>query len=444
MDLTSIDEEISLVNVIEAEEDPRDHLSIIFIGHVDHGKSTVVGQTLYLSGKVDQQSLKKNEKEAKELGRDGWIYAFFTDSNEEERAKGITIEVGRAYFQTKAKRYTILDAPGHKNYVPNMIGAAAQADVAMLVISARKGEFETGFSGGGQTREHAILAKTLGVNHLVVVVNKMDDPTVQWDKARWDQIVGELTPFLKATGYDIKNNVKFVPISGMKGVNMVSSMDDLVCPWYHGKSMVSILDDIIITDRMPNYPVRIPVIDKIKDGGKIWAMGKIESGILTKGQSLTVVPNNIQVEVTGIMLDDVHSFRKAKPGENVRLSIKGISDDNQLKSGFMLCDPKFPVVCQKKFEAQIMILELPEKKSLFSAGYTAVIHIHTAVEEIICVALLDQLDKKTRKSIKKKPDFVKTGEIVRCILETVQPICLELYDTVHQLGFQVEFKLNSC
>ena len=174
-----VEEEKVVEEVVEVqEEDPREHLNVVFIGHVDAGKSTLSGNILYLTGYVDKRTIEKYEREAKQRNRESWFLAFIMDTNEEERAKGKTVEVGRAPFETEAKRYTILDAPGHKNYVPHMISGAAQADVGILVISARRGEFETGFERGGQTREHAMLCKTLGVRFLIVVINKMDDPTV--------------------------------------------------------------------------------------------------------------------------------------------------------------------------------------------------------------------------------------------------------------------------
>lgn len=181
--------------------DKREHVNIVFIGHVDAGKSTLAGQLLYMTGMVDQRTIEKYEREAKEKGRDSWFLAFILDCSEDEREKGKTVEVGRAHFETDNKRYTILDAPGHRAYVPNMIGGAAQADIGVLVISAKKGEFESGFEKNGQTREHATLAKTLGIEQLVVVINKMDEPTVEWSKDRYDEIVEKLTPFLKGVGY---------------------------------------------------------------------------------------------------------------------------------------------------------------------------------------------------------------------------------------------------
>ncbi|KAJ1417027.1 P-loop containing nucleoside triphosphate hydrolase protein, partial [Ochromonadaceae sp. CCMP2298] len=200
--------------------DPREHLNLVFIGHVDAGKSTLSGSILYIMGKVDSRTIERFEREAKQRNRESWFLAFIMDTSEEERAKGKTVEVGRAHFETDINRYTILDAPGHKNYVPNMIAGAAQADVGVLVISARKGEFETGFEKGGQTREHALLARTLGVSHLVVVINKMDDPTVEWDQNRYEECVSKLKPYLKQVGYTIKKDVKFVPISGLSGDNV--------------------------------------------------------------------------------------------------------------------------------------------------------------------------------------------------------------------------------
>lgn len=183
----------------------KEHVNLIFIGHVDAGKSTLGGSILYATGMVDERTMEKYKKEAKEAGRETWYLSWALDLTKEERAKGKTVEVGRGFFETEKRRYTILDAPGHKTFVPNMIGGASQADVGVLVISARKGEYETGFEKGGQTREHAMLAKTQGVNKLIVVVNKMDDPTVEWSKERYDECTTKLKTFLKATGYDPKN-----------------------------------------------------------------------------------------------------------------------------------------------------------------------------------------------------------------------------------------------
>lgn len=210
----------------------KQHLNIVFIGHVDAGKSTMGGNILFLTGMVDKRTMEKYEREAKEAGRESWYLSWALDSTPNERDKGKTIEVGRGYFETDQRRYTILDAPGHKTYVPHMISGAAQADVAVLVISARKGEFETGFEKGGQTREHVMLVKTAGVGKLIVVVNKMDDITVQWDKGRYDEILGKITPFAKASGYNPKTDITFIPVSAQTGQNLKDRLAPGIAPWY--------------------------------------------------------------------------------------------------------------------------------------------------------------------------------------------------------------------
>ncbi|CEI86072.1 Putative Eukaryotic release factor 3 [Rhizopus microsporus] len=256
-DEEEVDEEIA------ADLYGKEHLNVVFMGHVDAGKSTMGGNILYLTGMVDKRTLEKYEKEAKEAGRESWYLSWALDTNAEERAKGKTVETGRAYFETDKRRYTILDAPGHKNFVPSMIQGASQADIGVMVISARKGEFETGFERGGQTREHTMLAKTSGINKLIVAVNKMDDPTVEWDKSRYDEIIAKLTPFLKQTGYNPKTDVHFMPLSGFTGAN-IKDRDPKSCPWYDGPSLLDYLDAFKPTDRKVNAPLMIPISEKYK------------------------------------------------------------------------------------------------------------------------------------------------------------------------------------
>lgn len=211
----------------------KEHVNIVFIGHVDAGKSTIGGQLLNLTGMVDKRTLEKYEREAKEKNRESWYLSWALDTNQEERDKGKTVEVGRAYFLTENKHFTLLDAPGHKGFVPNMIGGACQADLAILVISARKGEFETGFERGGQTREHAMLAKTSGVRHMVVLINKMDDPTVNWDENRYNECKDKLLPYLKKCNFK-PEELYFMPCSGYTGAFLTKDKipPESVCSWY--------------------------------------------------------------------------------------------------------------------------------------------------------------------------------------------------------------------
>lgn len=259
----------------------KEHVNLIFIGHVDAGKSTLGGSILYATGMVDERTMDKYKREAKEAGRETWYLSWALDLTKEERAKGKTVEVGRGFFETEKRRYTILDAPGHKTFVPNMIGGASQADVGILVISARKGEYETGFEKGGQTREHAMLAKTQGVNKLIVVVNKMDDPTVEWSKERYDECTTKLKSFLRSTGYDPKNGMSrrvsrshagaypltdltFMPISAQTAVGIKDRVPKKLAPWYDGPSLLEYLDSMKTLERKVNAPFMMPVNGKYR------------------------------------------------------------------------------------------------------------------------------------------------------------------------------------
>ncbi|RHZ76914.1 hypothetical protein Glove_187g39 [Diversispora epigaea] len=407
----------------------KEHLNLVFIGHVDAGKSTMGGNILYLTGMVDQRTMEKYEKEAKEQNRESWYLSWALDTNKEERAKGKTVECGRAYFETDKRRYTILDAPGHKNYVPSMIGGAAQADVGILVISARKGEFETGFERGGQTREHAVLAKTSGVNRLVVVINKMDDSTVKWSKNRYDECVTKLTPFLKGSGYNPATDIEFMPVSGFTGDNIKKRVSESVCDWYKGLPLLDYLDNMQALDRKTNAPLMIPITEKYKDMGTI-VVGKIESGIIKKGETVLIMPNKRSVEVSAIYNELEDEVPQAICGDNVRLRIRGIEEE-EISSGFVVCSPTRPVNTTSIFEAQLAILE---HKNIICAGYSAVLHIHSCVEEVSISALLHLLDKKTGRKSKRPPQFIKKGQKVIARFESAGPICVEAFDNYPQLG----------
>ncbi|KAF9058167.1 eukaryotic polypeptide chain release factor 3 [Panaeolus papilionaceus] len=407
----------------------KEHLNIVFIGHVDAGKSTMGGNLLYLSGMVDKRTMEKYEKEAKEAGRESWYLSWALDSTPQERAKGKTVEVGRAYFETDSRRYTILDAPGHKTFVPSMISGAAQADVAILVISARKGEFETGFEKGGQTREHIMLVKTVGVSKVVVVINKMDDSTVQWDKARYDEIKDKLVPFIRGAGFNPKTDVTFLPVSAYTGVNLKERIPKNVCSWFDGPSFLEHMDHMPMVDRKINAPLMMPISEKYKDMGTI-VVGKIESGHLKKGDSLILMPNKSAVEVAAIFNELEDEVDRALCGDNVRIRLRGV-DDEEISPGFVLTSPKRPIHSVRQFEAQLAILE---HKSIICAGYSAVMHIHTLAEEVTLTSLLHYFDKATGRKSKKPPQFAKKGQKIVALIETAQPVCVEKFTDYPQLG----------
>jgi len=412
----------------EESKSKKEHVNVVFIGHVDAGKSTIGGQIMALTGMVDRRTLDKYEREAREKSRESWYYAWALDTNQEERDKGKTVEVGRAYFETDKKHFTILDAPGHKSFVPNMIGGAAQADLAVLVISARKGEFETGFDRGGQTREHAMLAKTAGVKHLVVLVNKMDDPTVNWDEERYNECKGNILPYLKKLGFNPAKDLTFMPCSGITGQGIREQIDKETCSWYDGPAFIPFIDELPSMDRNIEGPFIMPIVDKYKDMGTV-VMGKVESGVTKKGYNLLVMPNKTQVSVDQLWSDDIE-VTSVGPGENVKIKLKGIEEED-ISPGFVLCDASNPIKTGRVFDAQVVILE---HKSIICAGYSAVMHIHCAAEEITVKTLICLVDKKTGEKSKTRPRFVKQDQVAIMRIECSGVICLESFKLFAQMG----------
>ena len=409
----------------------KEHVNIIFIGHVDAGKSTLGGAILYSTGMVDERTMDKYKKEAKEMGRETWYLSWALDLTKEERSKGKTVEVGRAYFETEKRRYSILDAPGHKTYVPNMIGGASQADVGVLVISARRGEYETGFERGGQTREHAMLAKTQGVNKLIVVINKMDDPTVKWSKERYTECTTKLAAFLKSTGYN-KNDVFFMPIAAQQSMGIKDRIPKDVVDWYSGPSLLEYLDGMKQLERKVNAPFMMAVAGKYKDMGTV-VEGKIEAGVTKKGMTLTMMPNKTSAEVTAVYGETEEEMSVAQCGDQVKIRLRGIEEEDILP-GFVLCSPKRLVHCVSAFEAQIRILDL---KSILTAGFNCVLHVHAAIEEVTFAALLHKLQKGTNRKSKHPPSHAKKGDSIIAQLQVTGgagAVCVERFEDYAQMG----------
>ncbi|EFX00090.1 eukaryotic peptide chain release factor GTP-binding subunit [Grosmannia clavigera kw1407] len=410
----------------------KEHVNIIFIGHVDAGKSTLGGSILYVTGMVDQRTMDKYKREAKEMGRETWYLSWALDLTNEERTKGKTVEVGRGHFETDKRRYSILDAPGHKTYVPSMIGGASQADVGILVISARKGEYETGFEKGGQTREHAMLAKTQGVNKLIVVINKMDDPTVNWSQDRYKECTTKLSQFLKGTGYNLKTDVFFMPIAAQQTTNIKDRIPKGVADWYNGPSLLEYLDNMQTLERKLNAPFMMAINSKYRDLGTM-VEGKIEAGVVKKGMGLIMMPNKQNIDVTAVYGETEDEMSIAQCGDQVRLRLRGVEEED-VQPGFVLCSPKRLVHNVKAFEAQVRILEL---KSILTAGYNCVLHVHSAIEEVTFSALLHKLQKGTGRKSKVPPSHAKKGESIIARLEVIGgagSVCVERFEDYPQMG----------
>ncbi|KAK4539932.1 translation termination factor GTPase eRF3 [Oleoguttula mirabilis] len=410
----------------------KEHVNVIFLGHVDAGKSTLGGSILYATGMVDDRTMEKYKRDAKDLGRESWYLSWALDQTKEERAKGKTVEVGRGFFETEKRRYSILDAPGHKTFVPNMVSGASQADVGVLVISARKGEYETGFEKGGQTREHAVLAKTQGVNKLVVAVNKMDDPTVNWSEARYKECITKLTVFLRGLGYNPKTDLTFMAIAAQQTLGIKDRVPKDVAPWSDSPSLLEHLDSMQTLERKVNAPFMMPIAAKYRDMGTM-IEGKIEAGVIKKEQKYLMMPNKAEIIISALYGESEDEIERAMCGEQIRMRIKG-AEEEDIYPGFVLCSPKRPVHCVSSFEAQIRLLEL---KSILSAGFNCVLHVHSATEEVTFAALLHKLEPKTNRKSKKPPGFAKQGMNIIARLEITGgagSVCVERFEDYPQLG----------
>ncbi|KAJ5089931.1 hypothetical protein N7532_008615 [Penicillium argentinense] len=417
----------------------REHVNVVFIGHVDAGKSTLGGSLLYCTGMVDERTMDKYKREAKEAGRETWYLSWALDLTNEERSKGKTVEVGRAFFRVTipdpdgpiTREFSILDAPGHKSYVPHMIGGASQADIGVLVISARKGEYETGFEKGGQTREHALLARNTGVAKLVLVVNKMDDPTVEWSKDRFDECTVKVIKFLEALGYK-KTDIFCMPISAQRTVGIKDRVSKELCPWYDGPSLLEYLTDFKLPERKINAPFMMPISAKYRDMGTM-CEGRIESGVVKKNSTYIMMPNRSEVQVAALYGETEDEIPNATCGDQVRMRLRGVEEED-FYPGFVLCSPKRPVHCVSAFEAKIRILDL---KNILTAGFNCVLHVHSAVEEVTIAALLHKLEPGTGRKSKRPPPFANKGQTIIARIEvtsTAGAVCVENFADYQQLG----------
>jgi peptide chain release factor subunit 3 len=351
------------------------------------------------------------------------------DTSDEEKAKGKTVEVGRAHFETENRRMTILDAPGHKSYVPNMISGASQADIGVLIISARKGEFETGFERGGQTREHALLAKTLGVEKLLLCINKMDDPSVGWAEERYREIETKMTPFLKTSGFK-DDQVIFLPISGLMGDNIKERKD--TPKWFTGKTLLATLDSVEIPRSCKDAPLRIPMLDGYRDMGAIMAIGKVEQGTVKPGQKCVIMPIGQKCTVhTTYIADEPMKF--AKTGENVTLKLTGCTEE-QLQKGYVLCPVPDPVRVVTKFKAVLQVIDLPEERPVMTSGYKCVIHVHVANEECEILKLYECCSMKDMKKKEKNPKFVRENSVAWVSIQLSRSLAVDIFSGCSQLG----------
>jgi len=405
----------------------KPHLNLVITGHVDHGKSTTIGHLFYLTGTIDERTAKTYEEEAKKMGKETFKFAWVLDKLKEERERGLTIDVAYLKFETPKYFFTVIDAPGHRDFVKNMVTGASQADAAVLFVSGKRGEFEAGIGPGGQTREHAFLAYTLGVSQLVVAINKMDDTSVNWSQERYEEIKNEISRMLKMVGYNVQK-IPFVPTSGWTGDNLFKRSDKM--PWYKGPTLYEALDVFEVPPKPIEKPLRLPVQDvyTITGVGTV-PVGRVETGVLKEGDTILFMPSNVKGEVKSI---ETHHVRipKALPGDNIGFNVRGIAKGD-IHRGDVGGHPDNPPTVAREFIGQVIVIYHP---TAIAAGYSPVLHAHTGQVSCKFTELVAKLDPRTGQTIEQKPAFLKTGDGATVRFEPVHPISVEAYSDFPELG----------
>ena len=402
------------------EDKKKPHLNIVFVGHVDHGKSTTVGRLLLDSGHIEQHVIDKFEQEAAERGKAGFGFAYVMDGLKEERERGITIDVAHKEFYTPNYYFTVIDAPGHRDFVKNMITGTSQADAAVLNVAANDGV-------NAQTKEHAFLARVLGVQQLIVNVNKMDISGVDWSQDKYNSVVAEVTNLLKMAGFNT-DEIPFVPCSAFDGDNVFNKSDK--SPWYNGPTLFEAIDAIQMPPKPTDMPLRLPIQDvyKISGIGTV-PVGKIETGVLHAGKTVTFNPSQQSAEVKSIEMHHT-MVDKAEPGDNVGFNVRGLSADDIRRgdvAGYTDNPPMF-VRHDETFVGQIQLMDIPKA---IGVNYTPVFHAHTSQVAVRFVELLE----KTTKGVKEaNPAFLKTGDACLVRFGPTKPMAIEQMDTFPQLA----------
>jgi len=396
----------------------KELINVVFIGHVDHGKSTTVGRLLYDGGALSEQEYRKLEEEAKSRGKGTFVFAYVMDNLKEERERGVTIDVSYKKFEAQKHMFTIIDAPGHRDFVKNMITGTSQADVAVLVVAAKEGIQP-------QTKEHAFLAQVMGIKQIVVAMNKMDE--VNYDEAKFKDMKDQVIKLLTGVGYKA-DNIKVVPISSWRGDNVVKKTENM--KWYTGKPLLDTLDDLTAPPSPVDKPLRLPLQDvyNIKGVGAI-PVGRIETGTMRPGDKVIVMPSGKTGEVKSV--EEHHTqLQVAKPGNNVGFSIRGLSAEDMAR-GDVVGSVTNPPTVAKSFVAQIVVLNHP---TAIPVGYTPVFHIHTSQMSMTLTELRKRMDPKTGATVEENPKFLKTGDAAIVKIVPMKPVCLEKFSEFPQMG----------
>jgi elongation factor 1-alpha len=402
------------------------HISLVVIGHVDSGKSTTTGHLIYKCGGIDKRTIEKYEKEAAEMGKSSFKYAWVLDNLKAERERGITIDIALWKFETPKFSYTVIDAPGHRDFIKNMITGTSQADVALLVIDSAPGGFEAGWSNEGQTKEHALLAFTLGVKQMIVGLNKMD--SCNYEESRYNDIKEEVSNYLKKVGYK-PAKINFVPISGWVGDNMIERSTNM--KWYTGPFLLEALDQVTPPKRPTDKPLRLPLQDVYKIGGiGTVPVGRVETGILKPGMTVNFGPVGLTTEVKSVEMHH-EALAEAVPGDNVGFNCKNVSVKD-LKRGYVASNnAEDPAKGCDTFSAQVIIMSHPGQ---IQNGYTPVLDCHTCHIATKFKNIDEKQDRRTGKAMEANPKFVKTGDACIVTMEPTKPMVVETFNEYPPLG----------
>ncbi len=400
-------------------------MNLVFIGHVDHGKSTTVGRLLFDTGNISEQQLRKLKDKASELGKVGFEFAYVMDNLKEEQERGVTIDLAHKKFETDKYDFTIIDAPGHKDFVKNMITGASQADAAVLVVAANDGV-------NAQTKEHVFLSRTLGVDQMIIAINKMD--MMKYDEKRYNEVKDEVTKLLQSVGFKT-DKVQFVPIASLPGDNVAKKSDNLP---YADKTLLEAINNLNPPEKPVDLPMRMPIQDVYNITGiGVVPVGKIETGVMKVGQKVIAVPGRegtgVQGEVKTIEMHHTQ-IQEAEPGDNVGISVRGFGKKDVARGDVIGPQDAPPSVAQE-FEAQIVVLNHP---SVMTVGYTPVFHIHTDQKACTITAIKKKLNPATGETLEENPDFIKNGDAAIVVCKPVQPLVIETQkDNPHMARFAI-------
>ncbi len=388
-------------------------MNIVFVGHVDAGKSTCLGRMMFDGGSVTEQEMAKLRAEAQKYGKAGFEFAYVMDNIKEERERGVTIDLSYRKLITQKYEVTIIDAPGHRDFVKNMITGASQADAAFLVIAAPAGVQP-------QTTEHLWLLRTMGVKNLAVTINKMD--AVDYKEDKFKQVKEDVSKLLKQVGIN-PDNTSFLAVSGLQGDNIIKKSDKM--PWYKGPTLLEQMDLFPAPESPTNLPMRMPVQDvyEITGIGTV-PVGKVETGIIKVGQKIIVLPGRTGTGITGeVKTIEAHheGLPEAPAGMNVGVNLRGVGKKD-IARGDVICDANAPISIVEEFIAQIAVINHP---TVLAKGYTPVFHIHTAQVPCQFTELIEQIDPKSGQVIKKNPDFLKNGDVAKVRIRPQGNLCLE-------------------